>query len=86
MGNGVEGVAVLSPLGFADGSVLRLRSNAFSLGRVLGVALGNADGSTDGLRSDGFSRGRALGDWLGSALWLGCTTSSTVGLDDFVGW
>jgi hypothetical protein len=86
VGNGVEGVTVLSPLGFADGSVLGFRSDGFSLGRVLGVALGNADGSTDGLRSDGFSLGTALGDWLGSALWLGCTTSSTVGLDDSVGW
>jgi hypothetical protein len=77
---------VFSLLGFADGSVLGFRSDGFSLGRVLVVALGNADGSTDGLRSDGFSLGRALGEWLGSALWLGFTTSSAVGLDDFVGW
>jgi hypothetical protein len=42
----------------------------------------NTYNSTNGLRS----LGRALGGWLGSALWLGCTMSSTVGLDDSVGW
>jgi hypothetical protein len=77
---------VFSPLGLTDGSVLGFRSDGFSLGRVLSIALGNTDGSTDGLRSDDFSLGRALEDWLGSALWLGCTTSSTVGLDDSVCW